>query len=139
MGRAWELRADVNGGLTVPPQIAVTLKRPDLLLWSEKERIVYFVELTVPWEDRVEEANERKRDRYAELAEQAEQRGWSARVRPVEVGCRGFVARSTTALLCELGIRGKEQRVAVKNMSLAAERASQWLWLRRTHAGWGAC
>lgn len=45
----------------------------------------------MPWEDAVDEANERKRLCYAELSAGAEQRGWRAMVRPVEVGCRGFV------------------------------------------------
>ena len=138
VGGAWEMRADLNEQLVIPAYIVSTRLRPDLLLWSEVEKIVYFIELTVPWEDRVEEAYERKKARYAEMAAEAEQRGWRARVRPVEVGCRGFVAKSVIALLTELGIRGRCLKLAVSNMSLAAERASEWLWLRRKHPSWGA-
>lgn len=50
--------------------------RPDLVLWSST--------LTVPWEDAVDEANERKKLRYSETAAEAEQQGWRAIVRPVE-------------------------------------------------------
>ena len=49
---------------------------------------VYFIELTVPWEDLVVEAYERKKLRYVELRAGAEQRGWKVRICPVEVGCR---------------------------------------------------
>uniref|UniRef100_A0AAV2MTV2 Uncharacterized protein n=1 Tax=Knipowitschia caucasica TaxID=637954 RepID=A0AAV2MTV2_KNICA len=36
----------------------------------------------------------------------AEQHGWKAKIFPVEVGCRGFVGKSTIRLLQDLGIRG---------------------------------
>ncbi|XP_072886308.1 uncharacterized protein [Hemitrygon akajei] len=54
-----------------------------------------------------------------------QQRGWKARVQLVEVGCRGFVARSTLRLLRELRVRGKTHRQAVKYLSRAAEKGSQ--------------
>lgn len=84
--------ADVGKQLIVPPEIISTSQRPDLVLWSSTVHTVYFIELTVPWEGAAEEANERKRFRYAEIAVDAQQKGWEALVRPVEIGCRGFVA-----------------------------------------------
>jgi hypothetical protein len=38
----------------------------------------------------VDEAYKWKHLRYAELAAEAQQRGWNTDVRPVEVGCRGL-------------------------------------------------
>ena len=35
--------------------------RPDIVLWSRSRMRVYFIELTVPWEDLVVEAYERKK------------------------------------------------------------------------------
>jgi hypothetical protein len=137
-GGAWELKADLIQQVVVPPHIVSTRLRPDMLLWSDLEKIVYFIELTVPWEDRVEVANELKKAKYAEMAEEAAQRGWSSRLRPIEIGARGFVARSAISLLTELGICGRSLRQAVSNMSVAAERASEWLWVRRKHTSWGA-
>ncbi len=67
--------------------------------------------------------------RYVEL--EAEQRGWKVRISPVEVGCRGFVARSVVSLLRELGGRGQSVRKIVKEMSDEAVRSSQWIWIRR--------
>ncbi|MGH0123030.1 UNVERIFIED_CONTAM: hypothetical protein FKN15_067115 [Acipenser sinensis] len=66
-----------------------------LFLWSGSARLVHLVDLTVPWEDAVDEAYEKKKLRYAQLAAEAEQRGWRVRCRgfvEVEVGYRGFVA-----------------------------------------------
>ena len=108
------------------------------MLWSNTQKLVYIIELTVPWEDAVEEAYERKKLRYTNLAAEAEDNGWEARVRPVEVGCRGFVATSTAKLLRELGIRGQTHRKAIKELANIAERTSHWLWLKRSDTIWAA-
>lgn len=136
--RDWEMRVDLNQRLTFPPEIAATNLRPDLVLWSKSCRRVFIVEMTVPWEDAIDEAFERKRLRYANLAAEAEGRGWNVKVWPVEVGCRGFVASSTTRLLKEVGIRGQSQRRAIKELATVAERSSHWLWLKRRDSTWAA-
>ncbi|XP_061099664.1 uncharacterized protein LOC133129522 [Conger conger] len=126
----WKMLVDVGRQLVFPPE------RPDMVLWSPSRRKVFIIELTVPWEDSVDEAYERKHLRYAELAAEAQHRGWNTEVRPVEVGYRGFVATSTTRLLRDLGVRGQTQRLAIKALSEAAERSSQWLWMKRQDPCW---
>ena len=69
--------------------------------------------------------------KYTELAADAEQHGWKAKVCPVEVACRGFVGKTTTRLLKDLGIRGQAQRQAIKVLSSTEEQGSWWLWLKR--------
>ncbi|KAK7898520.1 hypothetical protein WMY93_019373 [Mugilogobius chulae] len=98
----------------------------------------FIVELTVPWEEANDEAYERKKLRYSQLAAEAEERGWSVLVYPVEVGCRGFVANSTIRLLKEVGITGRAQKKLIKELATAAEKSSHWLWLRRKEIAWGA-
>ena len=86
----------------VPQCIVVTVAmRPDMVFYSECERIVYFIELMIPFEDVIEKAFERKKLLYAEL--EARERGWQAHTRPVEIGVRGFVAKSTTMFLLDFG------------------------------------
>ena len=115
------------GGSYSPLEIALT---------TNTCKLVYIIELTVPWEDAIEEAYERKKLRYSNLAADAEDRGWNARVLPVEVGCRGFVARSTSKLLREVGVRGQAHRQAIKELANTAERTSHWLWLKRSDTIW---
>ena len=134
--RDWKMLADLDTKLCFPAEITSTNLRPDLVLWSASLKLVYIIELTVPWEGAVEEAYERKKLRYAELAAEAQQQGWKAKVCPVEVGCRGFVASSTTRLLREMGVRGKAHRQAVKDLSRAAEKGSQWVWMKRKDSTW---
>ena len=98
---------DLDKKLVFPPEIVTTSLRPDLVLWSTSQKAVFIVELTVPWEAAVGEVFERKKLKYADIAAEAEQHGWRAQVLAVEVGCRGFVATSTTKLLKGMGVRGQ--------------------------------
>ena len=45
-GGAWEMKADLIQQVFVPPHIVSTRLRPDMLLWSDLEKIVYFFELS---------------------------------------------------------------------------------------------
>ncbi|KAL7387592.1 hypothetical protein ABVT39_025839 [Epinephelus coioides] len=127
---------DVGRRLAFPPEIATTTLRPDMILWSPSLKKVFIIELTVLWEDSVDEAYERKRLRYAELTAEAQHRSWNTEVHPVEVGCRGFMAASTIRRLRDLGIKGQSLRQAIKAVSEAAERSSQWLWMKRQDSCW---
>ncbi|KAK7879857.1 hypothetical protein WMY93_033475 [Mugilogobius chulae] len=61
---------DLGQRLTFPAEIAATNLRPDLVLWSLRR--VYITELTVPWEDSVDEAYEQNSLKYSELAAEVE-------------------------------------------------------------------
>lgn len=54
--RDWRLLGDLNQRLCFPPEFATTNLRPDLVLWSPSLQKVYMTELTVLYEDVVEEA-----------------------------------------------------------------------------------
>ena len=102
-----------------------------MVLMSGATKQVVLLELTVPWEDRMEEAQERKRAKYAELVAECRRNGWKARCEPIEVGSRGFAGQSVYRVLRLLGICGLQRRRAIRNILEAAEKASRWLWLKR--------
>lgn len=120
----WMLLADLNQRLCFPHEIAVTNLRPDPVLWSSTLRTVYIIESTMTWEDAVEKAYKHKSLKYAELEADVEQRGWKAKVCPVEVTCRGFVGKSVIKIIKDLGITGQAQGQAVKALSSAPEQSS---------------
>ena len=132
--RDWELAVDLGKQLKFPEVVATTTLRPDIVLTSVASKQVILLELTVPWEDRIEEANERKRAKYSLLVEECRSNGWQARCQPIEVGCRGFAGQSLCRAYRMLGITGASQRRAIKLATDAAEVASRWLWIRRGEA-----
>lgn len=97
---------------------------------------VVLVELTVPWEDAVQEAYERNKSRYADLVVECLGKGCRATTYPVEIGCCGFVAKSTSCFLRDIGICSGEVRKAVRDLAEEAEKGSFWLWLRRYDKSW---
>ncbi|XP_061747756.1 uncharacterized protein LOC133545995, partial [Nerophis ophidion] len=132
--RDWELSVDLGKQLKFPDVVAKRTLRPDIVLTSVASKQVILLELTVPWEDRMEEANERKSAKYSQLVEECRSNGWRAMCRPVEVGCRGFVGKSLCRAYRMLGITGASQQRAMKLVTDAAEVASRWLWIRRGEA-----
>ncbi|XP_019642873.1 PREDICTED: uncharacterized protein LOC109484090 [Branchiostoma belcheri] len=133
--KTWELRVDLGRKLQFP-KVVQTKLRPDAVLWAEAEKKIVLVELTVPWEERCEEAYERKKNKYQELIDECRSKGWQAWLFPVEVGCRGFPAQSVWKLFTAIGVKGKERKVAVRKLGEAAERSSCWLWSRREESCW---
>ncbi|RXN24140.1 reverse transcriptase [Labeo rohita] len=127
----WQLKVDLGRQLKFPDHITSTTLRPDMVLTSESTKQVVLLELTVPWEDRIEEAFERKKAKYLDLVEDCRRKGWRARCEPIEVGCRGFPGQSLHRSLRLLGIRGAQERKATRNICEAAEKASRWLWIKR--------
>ena len=51
----------------LPVHITQTEKQPDIVAWSNSKKSVLVIELTVPWEEKREEAHERKKNRYETL------------------------------------------------------------------------
>ena len=132
--RDWELQADIGRQLRFPAEIAMTNMRPDVLLCSNQTRQLIMLELTVPFEDRIEEAYERKAGKYRELVNTCEEKGWKTLCFPVEVGVRGFVGHSLWKALGALGVEGRRRREITKLMSETAEKASMWIWSQRSNS-----
>lgn len=105
-----------------PENIVEISLRPDIVIFSEALKQVVMLEPTVPWEERMEEASERKREEYTELVEDCHRQGWRARCLTTESFCKAYSV---------LGMMGASRRRAVCSASEAAERASQWLWIQR--------
>ena len=82
------------------------------------------IELTVPWEERIEEAHEHKLKKYQALIFESQQNGWKAWNLPVEVGCRGFAGQSLWRALGLLRIGGPARKWLVANITKQAEAAS---------------
>ena len=84
----WEMWADLRKQLKFPEEITQSSIRPNIVLWSKGTKQVVLIELTVPWEERMEEAHERKLKKYQALIFESQQNGWKAWNLPVEVSCR---------------------------------------------------
>ena len=75
-----------------PLQLAATNLRSDIVIWHENPKEATLIELTVCFETAFEAAIRRKMEKYQELQEEAQNRGYRAEIMTVEVGSRGAIS-----------------------------------------------
>ncbi len=124
----WEVLLDLNQRLVFPMEVAVTDMRPDLVVWSKRGRVVVVGELTVPWEDNIDERHEFKKAKYLDLVHECETRGWTVFCFPFEVGCRGYPSNSLPLFFSRLGAGSRLRRRILSQAADAASRGSAWVW-----------
>ena len=100
-------------------------KQPELLF-----------ELTCPAEEGIDAASLRKSARYEALGLAIVEAGWSAEVRPIEVGARGFVARSVLRVLRDLGLSSREVTTLCRTLSTVVARCSYAIYLASSTSEW---
>ena len=83
----WHVATDLKHDFIFPTKIALSTKRPDIVIWSVKAKKVFVIELTVPYEENFDWAHQRKLEKYEDLREQCVRNGWITNVFPIEVGC----------------------------------------------------
>ena len=128
----WECAADLKGWTTSYPEvIKKTGLRPDIVVSSQTAKEILLIELTVPYESRIDDAHVYKTEKYSDLAKELREDGFKTKVMAVEVGARGFVAASTYSLLQQLSTSSSSRTRTLKALGEAAEKASSWIWTRR--------
>lgn len=125
----WEVSADLDDCRKVFP--IPTSKKPDIFLWCTEAKVLHLVELTVPHEDNIDAAKDRKDKRYSELLNECEEAGWTADHFSIEVGCRGFVGNRMRKWLSVIGLPKTKRISIIKEIQETVEKASHWIWLKR--------
>ncbi|GFO20742.1 reverse transcriptase [Plakobranchus ocellatus] len=103
-GDDWVVSADLPEWERHPDVIRKTALRPDIVIHSASTQQIIMVELTVPYESRMEVAHAFKEGKYLELTKELKKDGHEAKVMPVEIGARGFVGSSAYGLLSKLSM-----------------------------------
>ena len=119
---------DLKHNFIFPTEIALTTKRPDIVIWSVKAKKVFVIELTVPCEENFDWAHQRKLEKYEDMREQCVRNGWITNVFSIEVGWRGFIANSTSVFLTNLGLPPSDKRKYMEKIQDKALTASAWIW-----------
>jgi hypothetical protein len=133
----WKLLVDFEDSKVIfPPEIYPTEKRPDIVIWSAVTKSIFVIELTVPSEEAIPDAQFRKKDKYQELINGCILNGWKAELMTVEIGMRGFVAYSFAHCLRRLGFSNPVVKKATTRVSKAALLTSYCLYVARNNPGW---
>lgn len=133
----WKLQIDFSHKqIMFPPEICSTDKRPDIVIWSSSSKTALAIELTCPSEENIDASQVYKQSRYIELCSLAEDNGWKIKVIPIEAGARGFVARSMSSCLHDLGFTPRASSAICKSISGVVARCSYQIWLNRHNKNW---
>ena len=128
----WEISADLPGWrINYPRIISSKGFRPDIVLLSKATNKIIVVELTIPYESKMEESHTYKTSKYEDLKAELEKEGYSVTVRAVEVGARGFVSGTLYQFLGQIGIKGRNRTKSMKRLSEITENGSLWIWTKR--------
>ena len=133
----WNLQIDLNKNVKIPKDILETNLRPDLVVTSEKKKMLGMMELTVPYEDRIEVSKE-MRGKYQKFVDVGESKGWKVTLWTVEVGCRGFPGNSLNNYLRDIGFSGSERTKQLKRIGEITQSASNSIWKWSHFKKWGA-
>ena len=123
-----EVYADLEGlrvnGVTIPPDLAVSAQKPDLVIVKRKSKEVKLVELTVPWDTstNMAAALKRKTERYEDLAAEINGNGFKCSNIPLEIGTRGVINTRNKAVLTQLchAMKVTKASAVIKNCSKLA-------------------
>jgi len=132
----WEIIVDGVTNYSFPSDIAITIQRPDICIFSRSQRRVVLLELTVPMEDRVVDAATLKTRRYQDLAHDIASNNWKCDFFSVEVGSRGNDGSSLGRCLTSLGFTRRERQELQRTVCDTARKASYFIYLKRNDATW---
>ena len=122
-----------------------TAERPDVIIFSKATKTVIWGELTVPLEENIEAASNRKSNKYSKtdaknnelsLADECKRNGWVVHDFTFEVGSLGWVAYSTRQFLYKLGFRSSHLTWLLRRISKMTMRSSYLIWCCRKEKSW---
>ena len=132
----WVILDDLNGNLIVPPFMAITRLRPDLLLYSSSTKTCIILELTCCCEENFEQWHEKKFFKYDPLSNLISSNGWKVYLFPIEIGARGYCSTSLKSCFHRLGFSGKFIRSMMKSLSITSMKSSFYIWQSRDSKSW---
>ncbi|XP_057294713.1 uncharacterized protein LOC130623257 [Hydractinia symbiolongicarpus] len=127
----WIVVADTSPNFVFPGHIAVTQLRPDIVIFSNKLNRVVIIELTCPCEENANYWHSTKVTKYSCLVNVILSSGWQVDFFAVEVGAKGYCARTTTACLKRLGFSNKMAYSIAKYLGKISMTASFCVWIAR--------
>ena len=117
-----------------PQHIVPTTLRPDIVWWNDNKKRLTLAELTICFETTFDGAAERKRAKYAELLQRAQDAGYQTSLITLEVGSRGIVNYSGFSYLQkELTLPKREFVSMLEAVTLETIVQSHRIWCQRNH------
>ena len=126
-----------DGSGTVPPDLCVTTHKPDLVIIDKKTNTLHIIELSVPFEQNIEQRHIDKSNKYAHFLTDVPLMNTS--VVCFEIGSRGYVTtRNQNSLtnLHKFTKSGIKLKTFKKNISVLSVYCSYHIFICRSEPEW---
>ena len=134
------MRGYTTTGGSLPVNIVVSKLRPDIVMVNTKKKSVHLLELTVPFEENISKAHERKHIKYTDLVSDITDTGYKCDLICFEIGSRGLITPETNKRISDMFsfIKAKPPRSLKKDLSRIALLSSYTIWNARHEPSWGS-
>ena len=105
-------------------------------MWSDKLKIVMWIELTSPWEINMKKWYFEKHGKHQKLIQACKENGWKVVPLCVEVGARGYINPNWCHMRKAVGLSNSENRKLRYDVGMIATRCSYFLFLSRKLEEW---
>ena len=123
---------------TIPANLCVTAKNPDIVIINEQKKTVDIFELTVPFDTRIAAANALKIDKYGHFTTDINSE-YTTTVTAFEISSRGQVSRDNRERLRKLHKftdKSTKLKTFINNISSIAIAGSYYIFVARKEATW---
>ena len=135
-----DIQGQTVGGGTIPPDILVTSEKPDIVIIDSVVKLVTIIELTCPWEERLDQAREHKTNKYASLINDLHEQGHAVIFIPLEIGVRGIINHKNRRSIQDIAHYTVMNNPKALGKSLSRESviASYYIFLNRNEKEWNS-
>ena len=139
-----DIQGKTIGGGTIPPDILVTAEKPDIIIIDPMlasptgKPSITIIELTCPWEERLDQAREHKTEKYSSLIQDITETGHPVQFIPLEIGVRGIVNKKNKESITQIShfTTNLTAKKLTTNLSKQAVISSYFIFLNRTETDW---
>ena len=124
---------------TVPPKIAITSDRSDIVIIDNEQKKSYIFELTLPFEPNIDKSHTYKMNKYAYI--ETDSNYYATKVTPLAIGSRGFITKDNENRLKELNKfvrKGIPFKKFMRNISQLVVNSSYYILICRKEYDWDA-
>ena len=123
------------GGGSIPPEICITVQKPDIVIIDKVNKVMHLFELTCPLEEHIEKRHQDKENKYAHFVADCSSGEMKCTLTCFEVSSRGLITpRNSDHLhtLHKFTKKGIKLSVFKKNISALSVLSSFHIWLCRS-------
>ena len=112
-----------------------------MVIVDNEEKAIFIIELTIPFERNITNANNRKKEKYSSLVSDINATGFKCTLKCIEIGSRGYISKANKQSLRAIFkfIGAKFNKEVLNDISKTTLLCSYAIWNARHEPSWEEC